>query len=143
MPAIAANALISHPTSDSANHAASHPASGFASQPVGHPATSHPAIGQLLALRQHLSIVHQLPGRIRLRIAASLFSQIHDFDLDTVKGVLASSHGIQDVRLNPAAATVIIEYDPTRLTPGLWPALLHGEEAEARTIIGQLLQGVG
>ena len=111
--------------------------------PQANPQASHQAIGQLLTLRRHLSIVHQLPGRIRLRVAGSLLNQIREFDLGAVKGVLASSHGIQDVRVNAAAATVVIEYDPNRLTPGLWQVLLHGGEAEARAVIGQLLQGAG
>lgn len=94
---------------------------------------------QLLGLRHHLSIVHQLPGRIRFRVALSLLDRSNGIDLGSMKGILSCIHGLRDIRINPAAATVVIEYDPTRLASSLWEALVNGGDQEALGAIDGLL----
>jgi hypothetical protein len=93
----------------------------------------------LLELRRHLRIVHQVPGRIRFRIAATLLDRSNGIDLGSMKGTLVRIHGLRDVRVNPAAATVVIEYDPASLPPALWETLVNGGDQEAGAAIDRLL----
>jgi len=97
------------------------------------------SIDQMLELRRHLAIVHQVPGRVRLRVTPSLFTRMRGIDTGSLQGALAALQGIRDIRVNPAAATVVIEYDPARLHPRTWEALVGGSEAEARRAIEGLL----
>lgn len=53
-------------------------------------------------------ILHQMPGRIRLR-----FPYLHNNETLNLKSILKSLHYVKGVRVNIAAACVIIEYSPS------------------------------
>jgi hypothetical protein len=93
----------------------------------------------LLGFRQALSIVHHVAGRIRLRVGPALLSRLAAVNGESVQGLLRSLGGIRGIRVNAAAATVIIEYDPQRLAPGMWETLLEGGDAEAAALLSRLL----
>ncbi len=97
----------------------------------------------LLAYRQALRIVHHVAGRIRLRIGPALYGRLAAVNGNGVQGLLQSLDGIRGFRVNAAAATVVIEYDPGRLAPGLWEALLEGSDDEAEQVLGRLLSQYG
>lgn len=93
----------------------------------------------LLALRQHLSIVHHVPGRIRLRAGAALYKHASTLNSDGLKSLLESLNGIHDIRVNPNAASLIIQYDPTHFPPSLWETLVKGSDHKAAQLIDELL----
>lgn len=71
----------------------------------------------LAALRRHLTVKHHIPGRIRVAFNASLLA---------VPGVQSALHfqgppppGVSEVRVNAMARSVVIEYDPKRISPDL------------------------
>lgn len=102
-----------------------------------------PDLASLLGLRRHLSIVHHLPGRIRLRLGPSLWGNASQFDQGRFQGLLDRLEGIRDVRVNKAVATVIIEYDPQRVPPGDWETLVRGDAAAAGDVLKHWLARYG
>ncbi len=76
----------------------------------------------LLALAPHIEIAHHIPGRIRMKVMSSGLHLARKTDLTRFKQLLP---GICDIRINPMARSVIIDYDPGRLPPSLWQKLQH------------------
>jgi hypothetical protein len=93
----------------------------------------------LLGLREHLSIVHHLPGRIRLRLGVALWGAAARFERERFQGLLNGLEGIRQVRVNPAVASVVIEYDPRLVPPANWETLIGGDAAMATAILRQWL----
>ncbi|MDW8319558.1 MAG: hypothetical protein RMN53_17165 [Anaerolineae bacterium] len=93
----------------------------------------------LLGLRRHLSIVHHLPGRIRLRLAPCLWADAARWDDAGLRDSLQRLEGIRAVRVNKAVASVIIEYDPQLVPPQQWETLVHGEDMVAAEILERWL----
>jgi len=60
-----------------------------------------------------LRIVHELPGRLRIRHPGFFDSA---FDPVYFEAVLLNLSGIRQVRINPKAASVVIAYDGSRRT---------------------------
>jgi hypothetical protein len=96
----------------------------------------------LLALREHLSIVHHLPGRIRLRLGVALWGAAARFERERFQDLLDGLQGIRQVRVNPAVASVVIEYDPGLVPPANWDTLIVGDTALAAAILRQWLASV-
>lgn len=101
-----------------------------------------PNLADLLALRRGLDIVHQVPGRIRLRLGPQVWAWAQSLGLDaaSVEGWLGASGlnaaaGVTGARLNAAAASLVIEYDPSRLNPDWWETLMLGEDDEALALV--------
>lgn len=93
----------------------------------------------LLDLRRHLSIVHHLPGRIRLRFGPALWGQTANVDRTRLQKLLDGLEGIADVRLNPAVASVVIQYDPAVIDPDDWETLVRGDATAAGALMDQWL----
>lgn len=98
----------------------------------------------LLAMRGHLHIVHHIPGRVRVRAGAGLLELAGQWrgqpiGLDDAIGAIA---GIRNARVNPMAATAVIEYDPARVPPETWHSLLEGDDAEALQILRAHVPGL-
>lgn len=98
------------------------------------------ALALLLELRRHLSIVHHLPGRIRLRLAPALWGQAARLNqrFDTLLPRLA---GIRGIRVNAAVASVIVEYDPHTVPPQHWETLVRGDATAAGEVLERWLRG--
>ncbi len=96
-------------------------------------------ISPFLVLRKHLKIVHHIPGRVRLRVGATLFKELEGVDSSLFDQVLGEIEGIHDVRINPAAASVVINYSPTKLQPDWWNTLIDGEEGKAADMLHRLI----
>jgi hypothetical protein len=92
----------------------------------------------LLALRQHLSIVHHVPGRIRLRAGPALYKHASTLNNNGLKSMLESLNGIHDIRINPNAASLIIQYDPNHFPPSLWETLVTGSDHKAAQLFDEL-----
>lgn len=97
----------------------------------------------LLDLRRHLSIVHHLPGRIRLRLGAALWGSAARIERDRFRTLLDGLDGIRDVRVNVAVASVVIEYDPEQIPPDNWETLVRGSAAAAGDLLDQWLARYG
>jgi hypothetical protein len=94
-----------------------------------------PELDTLHALRRHVDIVHHVPGRVRLRLGLPLLGRIEQFDAALFQRVLASLDGIRDVRVNAAALSVVIQYDPAQMSPTLWQTLTEGEDAQVEALL--------
>lgn len=108
------------------------------------PRSPHPAkldLTDLLRLRSELGIVHQVPGRIRLRLGPGLldWAQGRGLDAAQASGWLGALPGVRGLRVNLAAASLIIEYDPLRFDPAAWETLLRGEEDRALYLVSGLI----
>jgi hypothetical protein len=84
----------------------------------------------LPALRRHVAIIHHVPGRIRLRIGASILAAGSGIDTAALRRLLDSMTGISDVRLNAAEASLAILYDPTSIPRGLGNPAPGGSRTE-------------
>ncbi len=101
-------------------------------------------VGMLLAMRRHLHIVHHIPGRLRLRASAGLLElarawRSRRMGLDEAIEVI---DGIRSARVNPMAASAVIEYDRKRLPPDAWRRLLDGSDAEALEVLRNHVPGL-
>jgi hypothetical protein len=86
-----------------------------------------------LLLRPHLSLVHQVPGRVRLRIGAGAARVLAELGANTpVLDDLAPLFAPGTIRLNPGARSVVIIHDPTRFPPAFWRDCLDGPDETAR-----------
>ncbi len=98
-----------------------------------------PDLDTLLALRGHLQTAHHVRGRIRMRIGPTLVRDLGRLDTHSIKRALKSIRGIDSVRLNPAAGSVVVEYAPATIPPDTWRLLLEGDPEEARKHLQALL----
>lgn len=99
--------------------------------------TAFPTINTavLLKLREHLNIIHHVKGRIRLRCGPALWGIGARLDRERLQALLDQLQGIRNVRLNPAVASIAIEYDPAQIPPEDWETLLHGDAAAAGSLL--------
>lgn len=105
--------------------------------------TDLPDLALLLRLRQGLGIVHHVPGRIRLRLGAAIRDWARDPRLDAgrARDWLCAVAGVTATRLNPAAASLIVEYDPGRLEPDWWETLVLGDDDDVLALVLQPIAG--
>ena len=103
--------------------------------------TELPDLSDLLQLRQGLGIAHHVPGRIRLRLGLVIrdWAARQGLEPGQAVGWLDTVGGITGVRLNPAAACLIIDYEPRRLDPDWWETLVLGNDDEAVALVLGLL----
>lgn len=98
-----------------------------------------PDLTELLELRAGLGIIHHIPGRIRLRLGPKVLALGARADTAAALDWLDTLPGITGVRLNAAAASLVIVYDPARLDPQWWETLILGEDDEALALALGLL----
>ena len=89
----------------------------------------------LSSLRDHVRIVHHVPGRIRVRIHGSLLARTKRQNGESASDVLKAVEGIRSVRVNTAAASAVIEYEPAVIPPQAWETLVQGDDRSALQII--------
>ena len=92
-----------------------------------------------LDLRRHLKIAHHIPGRIRLRVGASVFKDLGKIDTGVFDKILGAIDGIHDVRVNAAAGSVVIAYIPTVIQSSWWETLLKADNDTAISLLQRLL----
>ncbi len=93
----------------------------------------------LLDLRGHLKIVHHVPGRVRLRGGPALYEQASALNGKDLQAVLESVDGIRDIRINPTAASLVIQYDPDCFPTDLWERLIAGSDEEATRLFERVI----
>ncbi|KMY66257.1 hypothetical protein AAU61_17405 [Desulfocarbo indianensis] len=103
----------------------------------------------LLKLRDYLAVAHHIPGRIRLKLKPGLFGDIMAIKL--ARSVDLSSWGngdgaaaIINTRLNAAAGSLIIDYDPDLLAPEVISELFTSRDAaRIEELSGRVAQSLG
>ncbi len=79
------------------------------------------SIYDLFCLARHVSIVHHIPGRIRLRVSPSGVKAACEIDLNRL---MSGIPGVLKTRINALVGSVVIDYDFKRLPPDLWESLV-------------------
>ena len=97
-------------------------------------------MNELIELRRHLGIVHHVPGRIRVRLGTELQDRIGGLNPQDIKDFLLSLDGIDSIRVNPMAASVVVQYDADRFPPAMWECLLAGPDDRAMELAETLVQ---
>lgn len=67
-------------------------------------------------------VVHQTPGRLRLRLPREL---VNGRGAERLHEALAGLAGVQHVRLTPQASSLLVQYDPARVAPEALAAALQ------------------
>ncbi|GEO79896.1 heavy-metal-associated domain-containing protein [Pararhodospirillum oryzae] len=93
-------------------------------------------------LRPHLSIAHHIPGRVRLKIGIGALGVLKagaaggpSLQLED----LCRIQGIQSVRLNAGAQSVVVSYDPAVIPPSFWQDCLSLPEDRLRAMLAATL----
>lgn len=92
----------------------------------------------LLPLRRYLTIVHLVRGRIRLRLSMAGVRAAAPGSFELLQKQAAAVPAIRSLRVNPAALSVTIEFDPERVPTGWWPSLLQADDAGAHRLLAQI-----
>ncbi|MBL29245.1 MAG: hypothetical protein CMM50_17075 [Rhodospirillaceae bacterium] len=94
----------------------------------------------LLKGRSRMSIAHHVPGRIRLRFAPDILTQVPELKALIDSGGLEEMAGVTDARVNPFAFSIVVSYDTGRIAPSDWETLIAGGDAEAEAVLRRLLE---
>ncbi|WP_299020390.1 HMA2 domain-containing protein [uncultured Photobacterium sp.] len=92
----------------------------------------------LLELRQYLTVVHHIPGRIRLKFNISIMQQLASFDMSTAKSAISNFPALKNYRLNLATSSVVIEYDHGLINPNLIDTLFAEDEPAFQAAVSEL-----
>ncbi|MBB4305424.1 hypothetical protein GGD81_004501 [Rhodobium orientis] len=95
---------------------------------------NEPADSDLIAafwqIRPMLKIAHHIPGRIRLSVSLKALTSGPKLSPGTVETLLARLEGIMSVRINRAAGSATVAYDPNTFPPDLWSKIIAGDRPE-------------
>lgn len=86
---------------------------------------------ELLQLRPYLSIKHHVAGRIRIVFSAGLLEKVPRAETERLQELMSSIRGVREVRLNLAARSAVVSYDPAQIAPRVLVDLLEGDERAA------------
>jgi len=78
------------------------------------------AVEALLKMAPYARIAHHIKGRVRLKFPLAAVKTLAGID---VPSTLGNIPGIFGHRLNAQSGSVVIEYDPQIIAPGLWEEL--------------------
>lgn len=79
-------------------------------------------------LRRFLRIAHHVSGRVRLRLDPRALDLLPGVSQAALVFPFSRLDGIRDVRVNVAAFSVAIHYDPAVIAPGWWETLVRGDD---------------
>lgn len=97
----------------------------------------------LQALFSQLRIAHHIPGRIRLKLEATL-TEAQQNAIAEAQRLLKSldqTPGIRSASLNLLARSCTVEYDPKAIPPAAWRDLIDGGRSPEATALLDLLVG--
>jgi hypothetical protein len=85
--------------------------------------------------RPFIKVAHHIPGRIRLKAGLGILKVLKKKDLPSIgevegiiKDILDQINGVGEVRLNPKAGTIIIEYDSDLIHQHIFVDLFTGSD---------------
>ena len=94
-------------------------------------------------IRKHLTIVHHIPGRIRLKFGASIISNPYvkkniNKNNNTLEQIYSIVPGIKNTKVNILARSMVVEYDHAVIEPEVIKELFETNNAERiKTIINE------
>ena len=95
--------------------------------------------GVVLAhFRPWLTIAHQVPGRLRLKLGGVSFEGA-DNRSDTINAALKRIRGVKNISWNLLARSCTIEYDPAVIPNTAWPDLLANADTPAAQTLRTIL----
>lgn len=94
-----------------------------------------PDLSPFLHLRRFVSIAHHVPGRIRLKLNMAALAHLPKVDPAPFVDLVARIPGVKATRVNPAALSVVVDYDPRLIAGPVWERLLSGGPAEVEQIL--------
>ena len=92
----------------------------------------------VMALRAHLELRGNKDGVVELGFDLGIVAAAPDIAGGDAKQRLLSIPGVEGLRLSLMSRSLEIRYDPARLDPAFWAAVLTGSEAEARAALEAL-----
>lgn len=94
-----------------------------------------PDLTPFLHLRRYITIVHHVPGRIRLKLSLTALAHLPKVDPAPFVDLVARVKGVKETRVNKSALSVVVEYDPQAIPAPLWERLLKAEPEEVTAIL--------
>lgn len=94
-----------------------------------------PDLSPFLDLRRFISIAHHVPGRIRLKLDFRALAHLPNVDPAPFAALVGRIQGVKTTRLNAAALTVVVEYDPQLIAAAIWPRLLVADAEEVERVL--------
>lgn len=93
---------------------------------------------ELFQLIKHLSIVHHLPGRIRIRISKQGINQFLKLNKNSnLNFKITDFKGLKDFRLSKPTLSCIINYDPKVINSDDWEKLLKNDSQTVLLILAK------
>ena len=89
----------------------------------------------LMALRQHLELRGNRDGVVELGFDLGILAAAPEIAGGDARQRLLDIPGVEGLQLSLIGRSLTIRYDPARLDPGFWDAVLTGSEAEARAAL--------
>ena len=87
-------------------------------------------IESLGKIAEHFTIVHHIPGRIRLRATGSIATDANQALRHDLLQAMRQSPFIIDFKLNSLIGSLTLHYDTSRFEPALWEAWLRKERLD-------------
>lgn len=95
-------------------------------------------VDAILTLAPHVSIAHQVAGRIRLKISPSGIAAARKID---VEGVADALPAVREAHVHPFSLSIVIAYDEARIPSDLWAGLAAlGENPETKSALEKRLR---
>ncbi|MBD5166399.1 MAG: hypothetical protein HDT12_01645 [Helicobacter sp.] len=87
-------------------------------------------IESLGKIAEHFTIVHHIPGRIRLRATGSIATDANQALRHDLLQAMRQIPFIIDFKLNALIGSLTLRYDTSRFEPALWEAWLRKERLD-------------
>lgn len=100
-----------------------------------------PDLTPFLGLRRHVRVAHHVPGRIRLKLSGLSFGELRGLDPRPFAGFLDGIEAVTSVRVNRAALSAVVEYDPARMSAADWSGLLEGSPQDVAAVLARIGAG--
>lgn len=94
---------------------------------------------KIVELEKYLDVAHHIPGRIRIKFSPLILTK--PVALAAMKEHSELPDAIKDARVNMAARSVVIEYDPEQIQPELVEELIQGTDKDKKAQIVSDLYG--
>jgi len=98
--------------------------------------------GLIASFAPYLQIAHQIPGRIRLKVALAVLDDaaVREIGSDSLGQVLGTIPGVRDIRLNKLARSCTVEYNPDLIPDVAWHDLLSGHDSPAARVLLRIVE---
>ena len=98
-----------------------------------------PDLTPFMRLRRYVAIAHHVPGRIRLKLDLRALAELPTVDPAPFAALLDRMQGVNSIRVNAAALSVVVDYDPAVVRAQDWERLLSEPPADAERILASYI----